>query len=204
MNNNTAFRDLFVISGPSGAGKGTILQRVIARDPRLVFSISATTRSPRREELEGIHYHFIDQERFTGMIQDGDFLEYAFVHGNYYGTPSGAVDEQLSRGLDVVLDIDVQGACQVMKTRPHSIFIFIAPPEMNPDILKSRLEGRGTEDPDKIRERIKTAIWEMGQASYYDYIIYNDQVDEAVEDLVSIIRASRLRVRDKKTFETSS
>ena len=203
MKNPENKHDLFVISGPSGVGKGTILEKVLSEDPRLVFSTSATTRPPRPGEENGVHYFFIDKERFQEMIKQNEFLEHAFVHQNHYGTPRQAVENQIARERDVVLDIDVQGALQVMKTWPGAVFIFIAPPGMDPEVLYSRLTGRSTEDRDKIEKRLKTGLWEMEQANFYDYVIFNDQLDRAVEDLQAVIRASRLRVRNKKSLPVS-
>jgi guanylate kinase len=183
---------LFVVSGPSGVGKGTLLEMVMVRDPRLSFSTSATTRSPRPGEVDGVHYFFMDDARFKAMLAGGEFLEHAFVHGKYYGTPWGAVRERLARGIDVVLDIDVQGAMQVMEKRPESTFIFVAPPGMSPEILRERLENRGTESREVIEGRVRTAIGEMKLSDKYDYVIYNGVLEEAVKDLEAVIRAGRL------------
>lgn len=184
---------LFVISGPSGVGKGTVLKEVFKSENNLMFSVSSTTRSPREGEVEGRDYHFVAHEQFIKDIDACKFLEWAEVHGNYYGTPRDFVGKKLDAGIDVVLDIDVQGALIVMKNRPHSTFIFIAPPDMNKKVLRERLCNRKTEDLSQIEKRVKSAGEELRKACKYDYIVYNDIVEEAIKDLVGIIRAERCR-----------
>jgi len=187
-------RNIFVVTGPSGVGKGTVLKKVLERDDRLTFSVSATTRKPRPGEEEGVDYFFIDKEAFNKMIQEGKFLEWAQVHGNFYGTPVDFVEGKLQEGFDVILDIDVQGALQVMERRPGSIFIFIAPPDMNPEVLRARLINRNTERPGDLELRINNASEEMKFAGRFNYIVFNNVVDEAVLDIEAIIRAERLKV----------
>ncbi len=187
---------LFVISAPSGTGKTTILADVMAAVDNLAFSISHTTREPRSGEMDGVDYHFVTRERFRSMIEDGLFLEYADVHGNYYGTSSASVLAQVRQGLDVILDIDTQGAAILQDSQavggPVS-FIFIAPPSL--EELESRLRGRGTESEEKIRLRLKNAEIEMQAAERYDYLLVNKEVEEAVEVLRSIIIAERAKER---------
>ncbi len=185
---------LFVISGPSGVGKGTILSEILRLEERVVFSVSATTRSPRPGEVDGKDYFFISFDKFKKLIEEEKFLEYAFVHGNYYGTLESFVDENLKKGYDLILDIDVQGAMQVMKKRKDGVFIFIAPPNMDIEILKMRLLKRSTEPLEVIEKRIQRAKDEIKAVYQYEYLIFNDVLEEAVKDLLSIIRACRLRV----------
>lgn len=180
---------LFVVSGPSGVGKGTILQQIFRRDPRIAFSVSATTRAPRPGEEDGVHYHFLSSEKFRSLIDGGAFIEWAHVHGQYYGTPSQPVEERLLAGDDVVLDIDVQGALNVMEQKREAVFIFIAPPAV--ETLRRRLEIRGTEPEEKIEARVKTALWELTKIDRYDYVVFNDRLDSAVDDVWSVIKAHR-------------
>lgn len=189
---------LLVISAPSGGGKTTILKQVMADLPGLVFSVSHTTRSPRPGEEDGRDYHFVTQEKFQEIQAAGStgFLEWAEVHGNFYGTSKGEVDRQLDAGNDVILDIDVQGAMQV-QDRAEPVSIFIAPPSM--EELESRLRGRGTESDNDLSVRLDNARKEMSFSGKYDYLIINDDLDEAVESLRSIIIAERCRRRRSVT-----
>jgi guanylate kinase len=183
---------LFVISAPSGAGKTTLLKRVMEHLSGLVFSISHTTREPRPGELDGVDYHFISRAQFLAMIDRELFLEYAEVHDNLYGTSSEAIGSQLENGLDVVLDIDVQGAAILRKKgQPEATHIFISPPNLKE--LERRLRGRGTESEETIKLRLKNAATEIKAAAAYEYLIINDKVDEAVELLSAIILAERAR-----------
>lgn len=183
---------LFVISAPSGAGKTTMLKRVMADTPGLVFSISHTTRAPRPGERHGVDYYFVSRGEFSAMIQREAFLEYAEVHGNLYGTSTDAIGVQLDDGLDVILDIDVQGAAILRrKGRPEATHIFISPPNL--DELEKRLRGRGTENEETIRLRLKNAATEIRAASAYEYLIINDTIDEATNLLTAIILAERAR-----------
>ena len=183
---------LFVISAPSGAGKTTLLKRVMTRVPGLEFSVSHTTREPRVGEEDGVDYHFIASEAFLTMVQMGHFLEHAEVHGNHYGTSQESVLEQLRKGLDVVLDIDVQGASIVRRSDVLAgVHIFIAPPCLAE--LERRLRGRETESEEHIGIRLNNAVNEMQAACKYDYLIVNDQFDETVDLLIAIIWAERAR-----------
>lgn len=191
---------LFVISAPSGTGKTTLLKKVMDRLPGLNFSVSHTTRLPRSGEQDGRDYHFVDKEMFTQMIDENKFIEWAAVHDNFYGTSSMAVSGQLARGEDIILDIDVQGAEIIRNSESLSaVQIFIAPPGMA--ALELRLRGRGTEDEETIQLRLKNGRIEMDAADNYDYLVVNDQLDEAVEVLVSIIIAERSRSRRRPSGE---
>jgi guanylate kinase len=183
---------LFVISAPSGAGKTTLLKRVMSTLPGLVFSISHTTREPREGEQDGVDYHFVSQGQFLDMIDRELFLEYAEVHDNFYGTSKDAIEIQLDDGLDVVLDIDVQGAAILRKKgQPEATHIFISPPNLNE--LERRLRGRGPESEETIKLRLKNAATEIKAAAEYEYLIINEKVDEAAHLLASIILAERAR-----------
>jgi len=183
---------LFVISAPSGAGKTTLLKHVMTRVQNLSFSVSHTTRKPRAGETDGIDYHFSSHGSFLEMIDQGKFLEHAKVHDNLYGTSLESVTEQLKNGFDVVLDIDVQGAAIVRSSGGVAgVYIFIAPPGLVE--LERRLRGRGTESEDNIAVRLKNCKAEMQAIDDYDYLIVNDQLDEAVDLLVAIVFAERAR-----------
>jgi guanylate kinase len=183
---------LFVISAPSGAGKTTLLKGMMARVSGIVFSISHTTRKPRKGEIDGIDYHFVPIEKFQEMIAEKSFLEYAQVHNNYYGTSLKAVEQQIDSGIDVVLDIDVQGADILRNIDSFAAaYIFISPPDL--DVLEKRLRGRGTESEKLISLRLKNAKEEMLSASRYEYMIINELVDESTDLLVSIVLAERAR-----------
>lgn len=182
---------LLVISGPSGAGKGTICSAVLANHESMAYSVSATTRAPREGEVNGKSYFFLTKEDFSKKIAAGGFLEYADVFGNFYGTPKDYVLEQLAQGRDVVLEIDVQGALQVKKALPESVLIFILPPSL--EELGRRLRGRGTDTEEVIVKRLGCAEQEMSQAEKYDYIVMNDLVADAVARTESIVAAEHLR-----------
>lgn len=186
--------NLFIISAPSGTGKTTILKKIITEIENIAFSVSHTTRLPRAEEQEGGDYFFIDKEAFAAMRQQDLFLEWAEVHGNLYGTSSDTVQAAVKQGLDIILDIDVQGARQVKeKLGLNGVFIFISPPSLAE--LAKRLTGRSTETDDVIATRLANAKEEMKSIDQYDYVIVNDTVDRAVEVLKSIIVAERSRKR---------
>lgn len=182
---------LIVISGPSGVGKGTVVKQLMQRHERLRFSVSATTRAIRPGEQDGVNYYFITREAFEKLISEDALLEYASYVNNYYGTPERPVNEQLEQGCDVLLEIEVQGALQVKRRRPDAILIFIAAPSF--DELARRLRGRGDTAEDQVLQRLKTARQEYIKASEYDYIVVNDQVDEVVDEIFSILTAESLR-----------
>ncbi len=186
---------LYVFTGPSGTGKGTILGQVLEQDKNVFLSVSATTRAPRGREQDGVHYYFLTHEAFEEKIKQGAFLEYAQYVGNYYGTLEAPVDQQLAQGRDVVLEIEVQGAMQIHNKRPDAVMVFVAPPSM--DELERRLRGRGTESDEKVQGRLQTARQEMGFANRFDYIITNDRLEDAVADLLAVLAAERCRNRDK-------
>ena len=183
---------LIVISGPSGVGKGTVRKALFEREGQdLVYSISMTTRAPRNGEQDGIDYYFVSHDEFEHQIERGNLLEYAKFVGNYYGTPYDKVEEQLNQGHEVVLEIDVQGAMQVKAKKPEAVFIFIAPPSFKS--LEERLRQRGTETEEVIKERLVKAEREINQAAAYDYIVVNDDVDNAADRVMAIIRAEHAR-----------
>lgn len=186
---------LYVFTGPSGTGKGTILSHVLEQDKNVFLSVSATTRAPRGGEQDGVHYYFLTHEAFEDKIKQGAFLEYAQYVGNYYGTLEAPVDQQLAQGCDVVLEIEVQGAMQIHKKRPDAVMVFVAPPSM--EELERRLRGRGTESDEKVQGRLQTATQEMGFANRFDYIIVNDKLENAVADLLAVLAAERCRNHDK-------
>lgn len=178
-----------MISGPSGAGKGTVCSAFMEKHPEVYLSVSATTRAPRPEETEGESYCFVTEEEFRAEIARGGFLEHAVFCGNYYGTPKKKVVEQLERGRDVILEIESDGAMQVRSRYPEGIFIFVCPPSL--EELRDRLVGRGTEAPDVIEERLNKAVQEFGRAEKYNYMLLNDTVEKAVERLEAIVAAEK-------------
>ncbi|MCX7828629.1 MAG: guanylate kinase [Thermanaerothrix sp.] len=180
---------LFVISGPSGAGKGTLRKILFDRLPGLFYSVSYTTRSPRPGETDGVEYRFVSEEEFKRMIDEGVFLEWAYVHGKYYGTSADDIERMLAQGRDVVLEIDVQGAKQVKQRMPDAVTIFVEPPSV--EELEHRLQGRGTEGEGEMSLRLKNALDELSHAGEYQYRVVNDRVDDAAEDLVRIIDSHR-------------
>ena len=180
---------LFLISGPSGVGKGTICRELLKHDNDLFFSVSATTRKPRKEDVEGRTYYFKTKEQFENLIEDGEFLEWAEYSGNYYGTPKTPVIERLEQGMDVLLEIDVKGALNVKKNFDGGIYIFIAPPDE--DSLLDRLKNRGTESEADIKKRLSAAKLELALKSEYDYVVINDVLDTAVREVRDIILKER-------------
>ena len=180
---------LLVISGPSGTGKGTLIERLMKEDPTLVFSVSATTRAPRPGEIDGVHYHFVTNERYDELVAENAFVEYANVHGNRYGTLRSEVYERLERGENVVLDIDVQGALNVIASEMEKVSIFILPPSMQE--LRSRLTGRGTETEEAIERRLHNAVWEISQKDKYQYKVINDDLESCLHTLQAIIEAEK-------------
>ena len=185
---------LFVISGPAGAGKGTLVGRLVKCLPSVLVSTSATTRAPRGTEQNGVEYFFYTTEQFEDMIAHDQFLEWAHVHNNYYGTPVLPIREHLDSGDDVILEIDVQGALQVRDRFPEAHLIFIAPPDM--ETLESRLRGRGTDSEDSIQTRLANAVGEMEVSKDYDRIIVNDDLDRATEELVNVVQSFVSSERD--------
>lgn len=180
---------LFIISAPSGAGKTTLANAVLERHGDMLYSVSYTTRKPRATEQDGTDYHFISKQDFEKGIKSGQWAEWAEVYGNYYGTSDQFIVNGLSSGRDILLDIDVQGAIQVLKKYPDSITIFILPPSMK--ILKKRLEMRGTDSPQVIDRRLAYAKHEMAQKNLYRHVIVNDNLSKAIEDLSAIIKTYR-------------
>lgn len=184
---------LIVISGPSAVGKGTICKELIKRRiDNLELSVSATTRRPRQGEIDGVNYYFKEKEAFEAMIESGDFLEFARVYDNYYGTPKKNVMDKISNGKDVILEIDIQGAKQVKRNYKDGIFIFIMPPSFKE--LKSRIAKRGTETQKDIDKRMTCAFEEVQQAKYYNYVVVNDDLNSAVEKIYCIIKAEKCRL----------
>ena len=185
----------FIISGPSGVGKSTVLHALMEKRKNVYFSVSATTRDPRPGEEDGAHYHFLDVDTFRQWIANDEFLEYAEFVGNFYGTPRRFVDEAMERGEDVILDIEVQGAIQVTSKRPDAVRIFIAPPSWAE--LERRLTDRGTDSPDKIQKRLLRAKVEFQTAHTYDYFVINNTVEEAVEELNAIMTAEHCKPKER-------
>ncbi|GLI50320.1 guanylate kinase [Tepidanaerobacter syntrophicus] len=187
---------LIVVSGPSGVGKGTLCNALVKNIDNLFISISATTRPPRTGEVNGVNYIFMNQENFEEKIEEGQFLEWAKVYNNYYGTPKEFVVEKLKEGKDVILEIDIQGAAQVKKNCPNGVFVFIAPPSL--EELRKRIINRGTDNEESINLRLKSAKEEMRASFDYDYVIINDDLDKAVLKLQSVILAERCKVSRNK------
>lgn len=182
---------LLVLSGPSGVGKGTVCSALREKKPELVYSVSATTRSPREGEVDGINYFFKTRQQFEEMIAADELLEWAEYVGNYYGTPRKFVEDMLNQGNDVILEIEVQGALQVKNKFPDGVFIFLAPPDL--EELRHRIEGRGTETEETIKTRMATALKEIELMDQYDYVVINDKIDETVKEIEAIIMAEHLK-----------
>lgn len=176
---------LFVVSGPSGVGKGTICRELLTRYPQIRLSVSATTRQARQGEVEGISYYFKSKKEFLEMISEGRMLEYAEVYGNFYGTPTDRILETIGKGEDMILEIEMDGAMQVKQKYPDAVFVFILPPSL--DILLERIKGRGTESPESLKRRTQAAVSEIERIVDYDYYIVNDLLEDAVERLKFII-----------------
>ena len=187
---------LIVLSGPSGAGKGTICSRLRAEMPNLTYSVSMTTRQPRVGEVEGVNYFFRDKEEFEELLKEDAFLEYAKVYDNYYGTPKKHVMDLLDQGKSVLLEIDIQGAMQVKERYSDASFIYIVPPSLTE--LSARLRGRATDSEEVIDKRLSLACSELALAHRYDYIVVNDDLDEATEKTASILRAESCKISRNK------
>lgn len=188
--------NLYVVAAPSGAGKTTLVRLLLEREPGICLSVSSTTRDPRPGEEDGREYHFVSAEIFRGMIARSEFLEWAEVHGNFYGTSRPWIEAQMAAGRDVLLEIDWQGAQQVRSIFPEAIGIFILPPSL--EELDRRLTGRGTDSAETIARRLAAAQAEMRHVGEFDYVIINDDLNQALEDLCAVARASRLRLRAQR------
>ena len=188
---HAALATLFVVAAPSGAGKSSLVKALMAADPQIDLSISHTTRAPRGQEQQGREYHFASDAEFDQLLADGALLEWANVHGNRYGTTRQGVEEQLQRGLDVILEIDYQGAFQVRKLFPQAVLVFILPPSF--EELRARIERRGEDSPEKIALRMENAKVEVQQAGKFDFVIINELFEQALLDLRSVVQAQRLR-----------
>lgn len=182
---------LIVVSSPSGGGKGSVLKRLTELNDNIRISVSATTRAPREGEIDGVNYNFISKSEFKELISNRDMLEYAEYCGNYYGTPKNIIEDWLSNGDDVILEIEVQGAAQVREKCPDSVSVFILPPSMK--VLSERLRGRGTESDEIVEKRLSKAFEEIKQAENYDYVIINDSLDRCVQDFCNIINAEKMK-----------
>ena len=184
--------NLIVISGPSGAGKDSIVEGLLKQNKNVSLSVSATTRLPRGEEKDGVNYFFLTREQFEEKIKENEFLEYAEYNGNYYGTPKSGIIEKLNKGVDVILVIEIQGALKVKELIKEAIFIFILPPSMSE--LKRRLILRNTEDEEKILKRFKTAYKEINEITKYNYVVVNDNLQDAVNKVDAILTSEKCRV----------
>lgn len=181
---------LYVVSAPSGCGKGTILETVLKNNPNIFYSVSATTRNPRVGEKDGVNYYFHTKDEFNELIKSNGMLEYASFCENYYGTPRKHVEEKIAEGKDVILEIETNGAMQIRKNCPEAVLIFILPPSVKE--LRRRLKKRGTESDEVIEKRVAQAEGEINKAKYYDYILVNGELQDAIDDLESIIRSTKL------------
>jgi guanylate kinase len=182
---------IIILSGPSGVGKGTVLREVMRRRPELEFSISATTRPIRPSEVDGVNYHFLSKEAFEKLIAEDALLEYVTYADNYYGTPEKPIDEANKNGISVIVEVEVQGAIKVLARRPDALSIFIAPPSY--EELERRLVGRGDTAPEIMRERLRIARWECENAKKYQYIVINDSVEKAADQIEAILTAEGCR-----------
>lgn len=182
---------LILISGPSGTGKGTVCDLLRQKHPEISYSISATTRQPRPGEQDGVNYYFYTKEKFREMIDQGQLLEWAEVYGNFYGTPKQKVLDRLEAGEDILLEIDTQGALNVMKVMPEGLFVFLLPPSL--EELAARLKGRGTETEESLHRRLGAAVDEIKLATKYRYVVVNDKVEDAQETIANIIEAEHHR-----------
>ena len=183
---------IFIISGPSGSGKDTVLSKLFEALKEIKFSISSTTRAIRGNEVEGGKYNYISKEKFFSMIDNDELLEYNEFVGNFYGTPKAPIEEAVKKGIDILVEVDVNGAAQIREKKPQAISIFIMPPSL--EVLKNRLSNRGTETPELVEKRLKSALDEIARANEYDYIVVNDDLQEAVLDITSIINSEKSRL----------
>ena len=184
----------FVLSGPSGSGKGTVLQEVLRKSDRIVYSVSATSRSPRAGEVDGINYYFKSREEFETLIKADAFIEYTETYGNYYDTLKSEVEKAIENGKNIILEIDPVGARNVRVHYPDAVLMFLVAPDL--DILSSRLSGRGSENAETFKIRHDAALSEMENATLYDYVVVNDFVERAADDILAIIRAENLRTKN--------
>lgn len=189
---------LLVLSGPSGTGKGTIVSKLFELRDDVCFSVSATTRAPRPGEQDGVNYFFVTKDHFLEMVASGEMLEHAQFVNNYYGTPRAYVEQKMNEGKTVVLDIEVQGARQVVEAVPEAVSVFLVPPSL--EELERRLRGRGTETEEQIQGRLKRAIEECAAADFYQYIVVNNTVEAAAKELDAIITATKCRYDDRKNI----
>lgn len=189
---------LIVVSGPSGAGKGTVLAHAIAQYPNLRYSVSVTTRAPRAGEVDGVNYYFKTLDEYQQMLHDDAFLEHQCVYGNCYGTPKQQVVDMLDQGYDVVLEIDVKGALDIKNRYPDAVMIFLSPTSRK--TIEERLRARASESEEQLQIRIHAAIDEIKQAVFYDYIVVNEDAQRGAEDIIAIIRAEKCSVRANKKF----
>ena len=183
---------IYVISGPSGAGKSTIIDGLRKKIPDLVYSVSHTSRKPRGEERDGVDYYFVEREDFERLIREGDFLEWAEVYGDYYGTSFSSLKGQMDLGLNVIMDVDIQGAKNIKASFDESILIYILPPSL--EMLENRLKGRGSDSEKAIKNRTEKAFKELRNCVWFDYIIFNDDLDRAVNEAASIVNSEKCRV----------
>jgi guanylate kinase len=193
---NTYPGNLYVVAAPSGAGKSSLVKALMELDAGVEHSVSHTTRAPRGQEFHGREYFFVNDQDFDNMIKANAFLEWAHVHGNRYGTSRATIEERIAKGLDVILEIDFQGAIQIKKIFKNAVLIFILPPSW--DELKSRLQRRGEDSPDVIEVRLQNAAQEMAQAHEFDFVIINQLFDKAVFDLKAIVHAQRLKYASQR------
>lgn len=192
---------LVVISGPSGVGKGTVCRALLETSDKLVMSVSKTTRPPREGEVDGVNYHFVSREEFFESVEAGDFLEYACVYDEYYGTPRAEAEKLRQSGLDVILEIDIQGAKKVREVCPDGVFIFLVPPSV--EELRRRIKSRGSETPESLQRRMNAVESELRQAFFYDYLVVNDDVNKARDRLAAIIAAEKQKVARNKELITA-
>ena len=184
--------NVIVISGPSGSGKGTIIEQVLKKNPNCWLSVSTTSRPIRTNDIPGVTYNFVTKDEFEKKIEEGYFLEYNNYAGNYYGTPKEFIEKKIKSGIDVILEIEINGAQNIKKLIPEAIFIFIMPPSI--EIMKERLRNRGTDSEEKILERFKIAYQEINEVTKYNYVVVNDKLEEAIEKVNSILLSEKCRV----------